>query len=295
MNAAAHDSMLREIHVEMKGVAQRLRLPFRRHSWKGLAGNWAGVGIGSSIDFQDHRPYLPGDDPRYIDWQAFARTGNYTMKLYREEVSPRVDIILDTSPSMSLTDAKRRRTLELIYFTIESALLCHSSVRIVAVCGNEIEDVPLQHFLSYRWALDSMPEASIAARPAFTRAAVRHGSMRILISDLLFSGAPDEYMRTLRSRRGRAVVLAPYLESESSPLWEGNVELIDCERGTSRRQRVVPEILRKYLDAYRRHFDLWTSQARTYDVGLARVASHPPFLESLQREALRTGAVELWS
>jgi len=295
MSTTAQESPLREIHAEMKGVAQRLRLPFRRHSWKGLAGNWLGVGIGSSIDFQDHRPYLPGDDPRYIDWQAYARTGNYTMKLYREEVSPRVDIILDTSPSMSLTGAKRKRTLELLYFTIESALLCHSSLRIVGVRGNKVEDLPLQLFLGYRWDLDAKPEASLDACPAFTRAAVRHGSMRILISDLLFPGAPDEFMRVLRSRRGRGVVLAPYLESESSPSWEGNVELVDCEQGVSRKQRVVPEIHRKYVGAYRRHFDLWTSQARTYDVILARVSADLPFFDSMQHEALRTGAVETWS
>ncbi|MEJ6642028.1 MAG: DUF58 domain-containing protein [Akkermansiaceae bacterium] len=40
--------------------------------------------MGSALYFQDHRAYSPGDDPRHINWQAYARTGQYTMKLYRE-------------------------------------------------------------------------------------------------------------------------------------------------------------------------------------------------------------------
>ena len=90
-------------------VGSRVRLPFRNRTWRGDGGNWQGAGVGSSIDFQDHRPYLPGDDPRYIDWQAYARTGVYSMKLYREEVSPRVDVALDVSASMFFDDEKRQR------------------------------------------------------------------------------------------------------------------------------------------------------------------------------------------
>jgi uncharacterized protein (DUF58 family) len=72
-------SVVAAIHGRMQAAAQRLRLPFRSRTWRGESGNWQGAGVGSSIDFQDHRQYLPGDDPRYIDWQAYARTGHYTM------------------------------------------------------------------------------------------------------------------------------------------------------------------------------------------------------------------------
>ena len=74
--------------------------------WSGTAGNVLGRGTGSSIDFQDHRQYVPGDDPRHINWQAYARTGHYSMKLYREEVTPRIDLVYDVSGSMFLDTAK---------------------------------------------------------------------------------------------------------------------------------------------------------------------------------------------
>ena len=66
---------------EARKVAERLRLPLGAQAWKGQAGEFRGAGVGSSIDFQDHRDYSPGDDPRHINWQAYARTGQYSMKL----------------------------------------------------------------------------------------------------------------------------------------------------------------------------------------------------------------------
>jgi Protein of unknown function DUF58 len=83
-----------------RAAAELLRLPFGNHAWRGRTGHWTGSGKGSSLDFQDHRPYAPGDDLRHVNWQAYARTGNYSMKLYREEVTPAVDLVVDVSSSM---------------------------------------------------------------------------------------------------------------------------------------------------------------------------------------------------
>src|SRR3954470_19074235 len=113
---------LEALHVRARHVAALMRLPFRRRAWRGMQGNWQGAGTGSSLDFQDHRPYVAGDDPRYINWQAYARTGSYTMKLYRQEVSPAVDVAVDVSASMFVDDAKGARMAELLYWVVESAL-----------------------------------------------------------------------------------------------------------------------------------------------------------------------------
>src|ERR1700761_2635359 len=129
MQTRPDQQTLRDIHARMQIAAGRLRLPLRSRTWRGQSGNWLGAGTGSSIDFQDHRPYLPGDDPRYIDWQAYARTGHYTMKLYREEVSPLVDLVFDASESMFLDAEKMARGLDLLYFAIESALQSSGSLR----------------------------------------------------------------------------------------------------------------------------------------------------------------------
>src|SRR5690606_30466315 len=120
--------LLQRVNEKMSLAARQLRLPLSGRLWRGQSGNWSGAGAGSSIDFQDHRTYLPGDDPRYINWQAYARTGNYSMKLYREEVSPNIDIVLDASGSMFFDPAKRERSWELLYFCRESALQSGSAL-----------------------------------------------------------------------------------------------------------------------------------------------------------------------
>src|SRR3990167_5728149 len=55
---------------------------------------------GVSIDFAEYRPYSPGDDPRSVDWNVFARTDRYYLKKYHGETNTDVHIVLDASASM---------------------------------------------------------------------------------------------------------------------------------------------------------------------------------------------------
>lgn len=56
---------------------------------------------GFSVEFAQHRPYVPGDDPRDLDWRVFARNDRYTIRQYIEETNLRATILLDASGSMS--------------------------------------------------------------------------------------------------------------------------------------------------------------------------------------------------
>lgn len=55
---------------------------------------------GFSVEFADHREYVPGDDLKYLDWALFARTDHYYIKRYEEETNLRAYILLDRSASM---------------------------------------------------------------------------------------------------------------------------------------------------------------------------------------------------
>jgi uncharacterized protein (DUF58 family) len=56
--------------------------------------------LGFSVDFAEHRPYLPGDDIRRIDWRLFARTDRFYLKEFEADTNTNVAVILDVSPSM---------------------------------------------------------------------------------------------------------------------------------------------------------------------------------------------------
>jgi uncharacterized protein (DUF58 family) len=273
----------------MQAAAEHLRLPLRNRIWRGQSGNWLGAGIGSSIDFQDHRPYLPGDDPRYIDWNAYARTGNYTMKLYREEVSPLVDLVLDVSESMFVTDAKAIRTLELFYFCIESARHSVASLHCFAADAAQVHALPIEQALAGHDFLTATTDGP----PNLGRVPWRQGSLRILLSDLLFPGSPESILTLLSAGKGRGLILVPFCASESDPDWLGNIAFIDCENQRRRLQLVTGDLRSRYCQAYKHHFALWRERARKRAVIIARVESaERDFRQAVHVEALRNGALE---
>ena len=143
--------MLRDAARQAAACAERLRLPMRSRVWQGAAGELAGAGSGVSMDFQDHRPYFPGDDPRHINWQAYARTGQYTMKLYREEVRPSVDILFDASPSMFLTPEKARRSAGLLHFVLECAQRAGAGLSIHLLLGTTARSIEPSTVSAIRW------------------------------------------------------------------------------------------------------------------------------------------------
>jgi uncharacterized protein (DUF58 family) len=56
--------------------------------------------FGASIDFAEHRGYVPGDDIRRVDWRLYARTDKYYVKQYDADTNTNFAILLDISKSM---------------------------------------------------------------------------------------------------------------------------------------------------------------------------------------------------
>ncbi|MGF1449282.1 MAG: DUF58 domain-containing protein [Opitutales bacterium] len=283
----------RQARAEAEKTATLLQLPFRQDVWRGAAGAFAGAGTGSSIDFQDHRPYVPGDDPRYINWQAYARTGHYTMKLYREEVSPLLDLVIDASPSLLVTPEKARRFLELIGFVDACAARAGSLLRLWQVgrgLARELERAVLPGLrLEHETALaDDQPTCA----PAFDRVEWRPNALRLLVTDLLFPGDPEALLGPITRLSGRTLLFCPWDASEAKPDWEGNLDMRDCESTRQRPHRFNPALLRRYHEAYRQHFSLWEDLCQRRNVLLLRVRSEGTLAEALLEQAHERGAIE---
>src|SRR5947209_3709742 len=56
--------------------------------------------LGSSMDFTEHRAYMPGDDIRPIDWKLFARSDRHYIKEFEADTNTNFTVLVDTSPSM---------------------------------------------------------------------------------------------------------------------------------------------------------------------------------------------------
>ena len=84
-----------------------LRLAVGHKSSMNLSGNRKSVQKGTSAEFSDFREYLPGDDIRRIDWNAYGRLDRLYVKEYMEEKEALISILIDTSASMDYGTRKK--------------------------------------------------------------------------------------------------------------------------------------------------------------------------------------------
>ena len=114
---------------EKLGLRYALQIP--QVAASGLIGSRLGRRVGTSIDFQDYREYQPGDDLRFIDWGIYARSDRLSVKLFREEVTPHLDVVMDGSRSMNLEHtAKAPAAAKLTALLASAAQLYRSSRRL---------------------------------------------------------------------------------------------------------------------------------------------------------------------
>jgi uncharacterized protein (DUF58 family) len=87
--------------AELERAARILAIRSRREATGLFAGSYASAIRGGGMEFEESRPYVPGDDIRSIDWNALSRTGEAYVKCYREERDRHVVLAMDTSASMA--------------------------------------------------------------------------------------------------------------------------------------------------------------------------------------------------
>ena len=71
-----------------------------------LSGGHRSPYFGQSIEFAQHREYVPGDDIRRIDWKVWSKTDKYYIKQYEEETNLRTTLVVDVSESMQFGEGE---------------------------------------------------------------------------------------------------------------------------------------------------------------------------------------------
>lgn len=100
---------------------------------------------GFSVEFAEHRQYMPSDDIRRIDWKIYGRTDRYYIKQYEEETNLKAYIILDASKSMDYASEKHLRKLE--YASYLAAALSYLLIEQRDAIGLTIFDEKIRQFL----------------------------------------------------------------------------------------------------------------------------------------------------
>jgi len=81
---------------------------------------------GFSVEFSEHRQYMPGDEPKRIDWKVYGKTNRFFVKQFEEETNLKAYILLDASASMGY---KSGRISKLTYASYLAASLTYLMLR----------------------------------------------------------------------------------------------------------------------------------------------------------------------
>ena len=249
--------------IEGERAGMRYALEPPRTASAALAGLHLGRQAGASLEFRDHRDYQPGDDLRRIDWNVFARSDRLTIKLYREEISPHLDIILDGSRSMALEDAEKARAATGLAAAFAVAAenagyshnvwLARASVEPVAN-GSNRPALWRSFDLDFRGA---PVEAFTRTQPRF-----RRQGMRVLISDLLWLGEPVAVLQSLAHGASSVVIAQTLASVDANPPERGRIRLLDSETDERREIFIDDGAIRRYRAALARHQQNWHSACR---------------------------------
>lgn len=205
-------------------AASSFRLVAPRTPVGGRLGERLGSGTGSSLEFQDYRHYTPGDDLRHVDWAAYARSDALTVRLYREEVAPRVDLVLDISRSMVVTAEKARAYGDLAALLASACTSTEADVRVVTSGASEPRPLHRPEEIERLLTCDDAQSVLEGAHLA-----LRRRSLRVVVSDFLFPHDADSLVARLARDGAWLALVQLTLRDEAEPVAEGGWRLIDAE------------------------------------------------------------------
>src|SRR5882724_603763 len=156
--------------------------------------------FGHSVEFVQHRDYVPGDDIRYLDWKVWSKTDRFYIKQFEAETNLRCTMVVDVSESMQYG---RGPLNKYEYGCTIAACLAYLLLRQQDSAGLVTFDAEVRHILPARSAqnhLDAIIKAMDVSRPRektdmdkiFRRVAESLPSrgMIVVISDLLADRGP---------------------------------------------------------------------------------------------------------
>ncbi len=246
---------------EKLGLRYALQIP--QVAASGWTGTRSGRRAGSSIDFQDYREYQPGDDLRFIDWGIYARTDRLTVKLYREEVTPHLDLILDGSLSMNLADTAKAAAVARLAALLATAAGNAQCTQAVWLSGEGFQRLPNDTLPPSAWdrlelASRRTPEQSLEILPP----KFRRLGVRIFVSDLLWPGDPLHLLRRLRDGAASLFVIQLLARDDATPPEHGNLRVVDSETGDESEIYIDSGIAKQYADNLARLQQSWSDGCR---------------------------------
>lgn len=240
---------------ENAGFRYALGLP--RQVAAGRAGHAQSRRTGSSLEFKEHREYQPGDDLRHIDWNAYARTDQLAIKVFRDEIHPHCELVIDGSRSMALEGSLKAGATQALAAFFATAAANAGFAHQVYVLGDSLRPLDQGNGRPSLWEAIDFSHRGYPGLGGSGRLPWRPNSLRLLLSDLLWLGEPLTFLRPFTEQAAIAVVVQVLAESDVEPPGEGNLRLVDEETGEVREVFLDEAARSRYREALARHQESW--------------------------------------
>lgn len=253
---------------------------------------------GEGVEFADHRPYVVGDDLRFVDWNIFGRLDQLFLKLFLEEQDLSVHVLMDASASVTSGEpakdlAIRRLGAALAYVS----LVNNSRVTVSFFADGLIGQVPAMRGRNYLPQLAEFLLGSPAEGPSsFDKAAkaivaqqTGRGVM-IILSDFFFKEGYTTGLRRLLARHYDLYAIQVLSPQELEPAFAGDLKLVDLEDGDMAEVTISAALIKHY----KRNLGAYCNELKDFLVGRnARymLASSADSAEALVLNALRRGGL----
>jgi uncharacterized protein (DUF58 family) len=253
---------------------------------------------GPSIEFKDFREYTPGDDPRSVDWMAYARLGELYVKLFRHEEELDLWVLLDTSASMNFGepnkfDQARRIAAGLAYIGMANM----DSASVVPFAG-ELGRGPIRQrgkgnifrLMEFLTALETAGETDFQRSVQGFLSIVRKPSLVVVLSDFYGLERAQSALDRLRFFKHQLHVIQVVSPWERDPPIRGELRLLDVESRGHADLTVTDGMLRRYRKAFTQLGQDLRGYAMKNSVGYTQAPTDTPF-DVFMRSLLEHGGL----
>lgn len=280
------------------GVLARLAaipLASRRAMIGSVSGVHASPHRGSSVEFAEYRRYVPGDDPRRLDWRAFGRTDRYYVKEFEADTNLRLCLILDTSGSMKFgsTEINKLEYARRLAGTLASlAIRQGDAVGLTCIADSIVKTIPPRRTPSHLRGIydileQARPQGDTQLVPRLHELAetIPQRALVVLLSDLFVPAEElKEAFEHLRFRKHDVVVFHLLDPLEIEFTFQRPTRFLDLEGGTAIFADPA-EIATRYQQALNDYLSAMRAGALTAAVDYRQVLVNQSY-ESVLREFL---------
>lgn len=267
---------------------------------QGAQGGRKSKAKGMSVEFSDFREYVPGDDFRRVDWNAYGRLDKLFIKVFMEEREGIFNIFLDKSKSMDYGKINKKKTA----LQLGAALSYIALNNLDRVQFNLIENDKIsmlqggtgkRGFQSILKQLEQVDfEGSTNMGSSIIKKKISNRGVSIIISDFFDNNGIESIEKALKYlayKKQQIILIQVLCNEEINPSIENEVTLVDSESNEKVKLNLNNKVIASYKEALKNFNKQLESLVLKYGGTFISVESGRPLEEVILKDLGRKGVI----